>query len=276
MRVLKPTSTALNDHLDRALPLPIKASHALSSNALPQLRLQGISHHFPNLADPSSPIIILKNVNLELSSGQSLALSGPSGCGKSTLLQMIAGTLTPLEGELWWGNDRLDLLNEEERAKWRLRQLGMIFQDFRLFPHLSALENVALPLELLGERPRTAALEAAEVLAQFGLSERENHAPETLSGGEKQRVALARALVTRPTLLVADEPTGNLDQETAAQVEEALLSQVSARKIGLIYVTHDLRFASRADRHFGLNKGQLIERVLDHHRRPSQSTQGER
>ena len=263
MRVISSGLKAINEHHDRALPQPIKKAVGHASKALHTLRLEQITHSFPNLADLNSPLLVLNEINLEVSPGQSLALSGPSGCGKSTLLQIIAGTLSPMSGALWWGETRLDQLTEDERAQWRLRQLGMIFQDFRLFPHLNALENVALPLELLGKSPRTAAHEASELLAQFGLTSRESHAPETLSGGEKQRVALARALVTRPTILIADEPTGNLDQETAARVEETLLSQIHARHVGLIYVTHDLRFASRADRHFGLDKGQLLERKSD-------------
>ena len=264
MRALLGGNKALSQHEERPLPQPIIRETASSARALAQLRLEAVSHHYPNLADLNTPIHILNEVNLEISPGQSYALSGPSGCGKSTLLQIIAGALTPLEGVIWWGNQRLDLLDEDARAQWRLINLGMIFQDFRLFPHLNAVENVALPLELLGESPRVAARQAYDLLESFGLLERASHSPEILSGGEKQRVALARALVTRPALLIADEPTGNLDQETAAQVEDTLLSQVKGRNVGLVYVTHDLHFASRADRHFGLYRGQLLERHADH------------
>ena len=225
------------------------------------LRLHQVSQAFENLANPAEPIRILTDINLNIQVGETLALSGPSGCGKSTLLQIISGNLTPSNGEVWWGDQRLDQFKEADRAAWRLQNIGLIFQDFRLFSHLTALENVALPLELLGYSSRQACDQAIPLLEQVGLKSRSSHKPHILSGGEKQRVALARALVTRPLLLIADEPTGNLDQETAAVVEDLLLSQVSQRQVGLVYVTHDLRFAARADTHWGLHEGQILKRT---------------
>ena len=230
------------------------------AKSVSNLRLVNVSQTYENLADPSKPIHILNEVSLNVKLGYSLALSGPSGCGKSTLLQIIAGNISPSFGEIWWGEQRLDLLNDSERARWRLENLGLIFQDFRLFPHLSALENVALPLELLGETSKVAFEQAQDLLIQLKLAHRSSHRPEMLSGGEKQRVALARALVTKPSLLIADEPTGNLDYETAEQVESLLLAQVALRHVGLVYVTHNLAFANKAQEHWGLHQQQLLRR----------------
>ena len=232
-----------------------------SSHHLAPLRLVGVSKSYQQQTHASLPLDILKEVDLEIYPGQSLALSGPSGCGKSTLLQIIAGNLLPSDGEVWWGHQRLDILSDDERAQWRLRNLGMMFQDFRLFPHLTALENVALPLELLGSSSYDAQTEAQDLLEQLNLAERITHLPSRLSGGEKQRVALARALITKPMLLLADEPTGNLDQVTAAKVETLLLQQVKTRQVGLVYVTHHLQFAAKADQHWGLHEGYLLQRT---------------
>lgn len=230
------------------------------ARVLPMLRLNEIQKRYPNLEDPLKPLEILNEINLVISAGEVIALSGPSGCGKSTLLQIISGNLSATTGEIWWGEERLDQMNEAQRARWRLEQVGMIFQDFRLFPHLTVLENAALPLELLGASPQEALRGVKPLLEELGLGARLHHTPSALSGGEQQRVALARALAHRPTLLLADEPTGNLDQVSARAVEDLLLSLPTLRRVALIYVTHDLRFAARADRHFGVFQGQLMER----------------
>lgn len=226
----------------------------------PQLKVRGVKRAYLNREDPDRPLEILRGIDLNLSAGETLSLSGPSGCGKSTLLQIIAGNVSPSEGELWWGDLRLDSLDDAARAQWRLSNLGLIFQDFKLFEHLSALENVALPLELLGESSREASRAAEPLLEQLGLGARLRHRPSALSGGEQQRVAIARALVHRPTLLLADEPTGNLDSDSAQRVEDLLLSLPHSRQVGLLYVTHDLRFAARADDHFGIHEGALLQR----------------
>ena len=246
--------------LDQSLIKLNKKVFSPVAKAVSNLRLVNVSQSYNNLADPSKPIHILDEINLDIKLGYSLALSGPSGCGKSTLLQIIAGNITPSSGEIWWGDQRLDQLNEAARARWRLQNLGLIFQDFRLFPHLSALENVALPLELLGETSKVAFEKAQDLLKQLKLDHRSSHRPEMLSGGERQRIALARALVTQPSLLIADEPTGNLDYETAEQVESLLLEQVSLRQVGLVYVTHNLTFAAKAQEHWGLHQQQLLRR----------------
>ena len=229
--------------------------------ALPQLELRDVTHSYPNLEDTGRPLEILKSVSLSFSAGDVIALSGPSGSGKSTLLQLIAGHGAPTRGEIWWGDLRLDQLSDDERARWRLEHIGLVFQDFRLFPHLSALENVALPLELLGSSSHEAIEAATPLLKQLGLSERHHHKPRELSGGEQQRVAIARALVHRPTMILADEPTGNLDSVSAGKVEDLLLSLPHLRQVGLLYVTHDLRFAQRASAHYGLHEGDLIQRT---------------
>ena len=228
---------------------------------LPQLELRDVTHSYPNLEDETHPLEILKSISLSLSAGDTIALSGPSGSGKSTLLQLIAGHGVPSRGEIWWGDIRLDQLNEDARAHWRLEHVGLVFQDFRLFPHLTALENVALPLELLGSSSHEATSAAVPLLKQLGLSERHHHKPHALSGGEQQRVAIARALVHRPTILLADEPTGNLDRASATKVEDLLLSLPHLRQVGLLYVTHDLSFAQRADTHYGLHQGELMQRT---------------
>ena len=233
----------------------------VKTSALAMLRIKDVAKSYPNLEDPASPLDILRSITFDISAGEIIALSGPSGCGKSTLLQLIAGNLAPTSGEIWWGDQRLDLFSDTVRDQWRLEQVGLIFQDFRLFHHLSAVENAALPLELLGFSPKEAYDRAYELLDQLGLSRRLHHRPSALSGGEQQRVALARALAHRPTLLLADEPTGNLDPESARHVEDLLLSLPALQRVSLIFVTHDLRFAQRAHTHYGVHQGQLLERT---------------
>ena len=254
-------SSSLSTAVTRSAQAHARSLSISPVQVLPQLELREVSQIYPNLEDPEQPLEILKSVTLSLSAGDMVALSGPSGSGKSTLLQVIAGHLSPAQGEVWWGDLRLDQQSEDERARWRLEHVGLIFQDFRLFPHLSALENAALPLELLGASTRDATAAAIPLLKQLGLNERLHHRPHALSGGEQQRVAIARALVHRPTLILADEPTGNLDSASARKVEDLLLSLPHLRQVGLLYVTHDLSFAQRAETHYGLHEGQLIQRT---------------
>jgi len=202
---------------------------------------------------------VLEGVDLALRAGESAALSGPSGSGKSTLTHLLAGTEAPTAGEVLWRGAPLPAPHLEARALWRLSEVGLIFQDFRLFPHLTALENAALPLELLGEPPRAAEERAGALLGEVGLGERLGHRPSELSGGEQQRVAIARALAHRPALIIADEPTGNLDWRSAARVADLLFALPERHGVALLVVTHDLTLAGRATRHWRVQGGRLVE-----------------
>ena len=202
---------------------------------------------------------VLEGVDLTLREGESAALSGPSGSGKSTLTHLLAGTEEPSSGEVLWRGAPLPAAGREERALWRLSEVGLIFQDFRLFPHLTALENAALPLELLGEAPRAAEERAAALLGEVGLGARAGHLPSELSGGEQQRVAIARALAHRPALIIADEPTGNLDWRSAGRVADLLFELPARHRVALLVVTHDLALAARATRHWRVEGGRLVE-----------------
>lgn len=204
----------------------------------------------------------LEDLTLDVPAGEFLALMGPSGSGKTTLLNLIAGIDQPTSGELWVGDQPISEMNRGQLTRWRARNCGYIFQLYHLVPILSAFENVELPLLLhrdLSRSARRAKVEAA--LDLVGLSDRSDHRPSELSGGQEQRVAIARALVADPALLVADEPTGDLDRESADQVL-ALLKQL-ARDHGktIVMVTHDGRAAEAAVRTLHLEKGQLVENL---------------
>jgi putative ABC transport system ATP-binding protein len=189
--------------------------------------------------------------------GESLAIVGASGSGKSTLLGLLAGLDTPSSGKVWLQGADLFALDEDGRARLRGELAGFVFQSFQLLPALNALENVMLPLELRGARD---ARERAEnSLRQVGLGERTHHLPKQLSGGEQQRVALARAFVTQPRILFADEPTGNLDAATGAQVIELMLELNRAQGTTLILVTHDDKLALRCGRQLRLEAGQVAQ-----------------
>ena len=220
----------------------------------PLLHLHNIQKHY---LVRNEPLSILKEVNLSLEPSQSMALTGPSGSGKSTLIHLIAGTDLPSHGTLLWKNEDLTQLNDAQRSQWRLRELGLIFQDFRLFPHLTALENIALPLELLGHTVKEAHTKAHTLLDDVGLATRSTHHPHQLSGGEKQRVALARALIHQPALILADEPTGNLDYQTAQHVLSLLFDLCKHHQTALFLVTHNPNHAQRTDIHAQLIKGSL-------------------
>ena len=228
--------------------------HSTPSSA-PLLSVRSVSKRFHLPQRP--PLEILEGVSFELSRGQSLSLSGPSGSGKSTLTHLIAGTESLSEGEMLWCGDQLPLAGDEARDAWRLEHVGLVFQDFRLFPHLSALENAALPLELLGLSAREAEERVRPLLSEVGLEGRLTHTPSELSGGEQQRVALARALAHNPSLIIADEPTGNLDWRSAGQVADLLFELPRSRDVALIIVTHDMSLARRADLHFHVTQGRL-------------------
>ncbi len=198
---------------------------------------------------------ILSGVNLEIKAGSSVALVGASGSGKTTLLGLLAGLDEPSSGRISLAGEDLTRLDEEARARLRGRLVGFVFQNFQLLDSLTALENVMLPLELRGDgRPRA---EAEALLVRVGLGHRLGHHPRQLSGGEQQRVALARAFATRPMILFADEPTGNLDQTTGEHVADLLFELNREYGTTLILVTHDPRLAARCDRALEVADGRL-------------------
>lgn len=203
------------------------------------------------------PLLILQDVNFSVHAGESLAILGASGSGKSTLLGLLAGLDVPTHGTVMLDDNNLFALNEDQRARLRGRLAGFVFQSFQLLPALSSLENVMLPLELQA-LPHARQL-AEEALRQVGLSHRLSHLPKHLSGGEQQRVALARAFVTKPKILFADEPTGNLDAATGAQVIELMLELNRTQGTTLILVTHDEALAQRCDRQLRLSAGRVLQ-----------------
>lgn len=201
------------------------------------------SHLSKTVEDSSGPLTILHNISLLVPAGESLSIVGASGSGKSTLLSLLAGLDTPTQGEVWLCGQNLFDLTEDQRAAHRARHVGFVFQSFQLIAHLSALENVMLPLELRGDRE--ARSKATELLNRVGLAQRLGHRPAMLSGGEQQRVALARAFVVRPDILMADEPTGSLDHATGQVIMDLMFELNSENGTTLILVTHDLGIAQR-------------------------------
>jgi len=203
------------------------------------------------------PLVILNEVSFEVEAGESLAIVGTSGSGKSTLLGLLAGLDVPSSGSVSLNGTDLFKLDEDGRARLRGELAGFVFQSFQLLPALNALENVMLPLELAGVKE---ARQRAEIsLQQVGLAARAHHVPKHLSGGEQQRVALARAFVTRPKILFADEPTGNLDAATGAQVIELMLELNRAQGTTLILVTHDENLARRCGKQIRLAAGRVVQ-----------------
>ena len=203
------------------------------------------------------PLTILQDVSFSIAAGEAVAVVGASGSGKSTLLALLAGLDVPSSGAVRIAGEDLLALDEDGRAALRARRMGFVFQSFQLLAAMNALENVMLPLELAGA-PR-AKETASELLARVGLAERLHHYPKQLSGGEQQRVAIARAFVTSPSILLADEPTGNLDAETGATVIQLLFDLNRERGATLLLVTHDELLSARCGRVVRLAKGRIVE-----------------
>ena len=201
-------------------------------------------------------LTILDDVSFAVAAGETVAIVGASGAGKSTLLALLAGLDEPSAGGVWLEGIELSALDEDGRAAARARHVGFVFQSFHLVPSLTAHENVMLPLELAGRADARAAARA--VLQQVGLAPRLGHYPRQLSGGEQQRVAIARAFVTRPSVLFADEPTGNLDTATGGRVIELLFDLNAANGTTLVLVTHDRAIAGRCNRLIELDAGRLV------------------
>src|SRR5580698_1816866 len=197
-------------------------------------------------------------VDLDVATGETLAVMGPSGCGKSTLLHLLGGLDRPSAGELWLSDRRIDRLSERALANMRRREIGFVFQAFHLMDELTARENVELPALLAGRSPRQARKRALDLLDEVGLADRQNHLPGTLSGGQRQRVAIARAMANEPVIVLADEPTGNLDSAATLEVLR-LFNRLHAAGQTLVIVTHDERIAATADRMITMRDGAFVD-----------------
>ena len=209
-----------------------------------------------SLASAAGPIEILRGISLTIMPGETVALLGPSGSGKTSLLMVLAGLERPSAGRVELAGHNLGTLNEDGLARLRRRHVGIVFQSFHLIPTMTATENVAIPLELAGDRGAFAAAEAA--LARVGLAHRLRHYPGQLSGGEQQRVAIARAFAAGPQLLLADEPTGNLDGETGRAVIDCLFTEHARLGTALLLITHDAELAARCGREVNLADGRIV------------------
>ena len=210
--------------------------------------------------DGSGELAILQDLNFNLQRGEKVAILGASGSGKSTLLHILAGLDNPTSGVVNISKYELNSQNENSRAEIRNKYLGFVYQFHHLLPEFSAVENVAMPLFIRGEEFEASLLLAEKCLAKVDLADRLEHRPSELSGGERQRVAIARALITRPKCILADEPTGNLDEENAARVFELFLELNKDTNTSIVLVTHDHRLAERLDKVYYLNHGVLVDR----------------
>jgi putative ABC transport system ATP-binding protein len=222
---------------------------------MPLVEARDVSRVFPM---PAGPVVALRNVSLAVDAGEYVAITGPSGCGKSTLLHLIGCVDTPSSGSLLFDRRDTSQLSEAERGRLRLTRIGFVFQRFFLLPMLSAAENVELPQAEAGVAASERRARTRELLDYVGLADRADHLPSQLSGGEMQRVAIARALANRPALLVADEPTGELDDETGEHVA-ALFDRVHAGGTAVLVVTHNPALAARASRRLAMKSGRLVE-----------------
>lgn len=215
-----------------------------------------VEHVFKAVTDSTGTLEILRDIDFALKAKETAAIVGASGSGKSTLLSIIAGLDTPTSGTVRLDGEDLFAIDEDARAAMRARKVGFVFQSFQLLGNLTALENVMLPLELDGRKDARAL--ATEMLARVGLSQRLNHYPKVLSGGEQQRVALARAFVVKPAVLLADEPTGSLDFATGEKIMELMFDLNREQGTTLVLVTHDRTIAARCDRRITIDAGRVV------------------
>ena len=223
------------------------------------LRVENLSKSYPS-EEKGGKLVILEDINLMLKQGETIAITGKSGCGKSTLLSLLA-LLSPKDGgKIYYEGMDTDQIKDRDRARLRNEKMGFVFQNSMLLEDFSALENVAMPLMIKGEKKKIALEKAQEYLKMVGIEERKNHRPIKLSGGERQRTAIARALITEPSVVFADEPTGSLDEKTSRIIEELLIGSVRKTNRGLILVTHNPVFASKAHKVFVLSNGVLNEK----------------
>ena len=219
---------------------------------IPLLKAKNITKE---VNSPEGVLTIVSDINLAVHQGQAISIVGPSGSGKTSLLAILAGLDLPSKGQVWLADQEITSLDEDTRAQIRGEKVGFVFQSFHLLSRLSAVENVMLPLEIKGDRQ--AKQKALKALTRVGLKKRASHLPNQLSGGEKQRVAIARAFVTRPTILFADEPTGNLDKASTQSVGELLFSINQESDTTLILVTHDPVLACRCELTYQLDEGRI-------------------
>lgn len=224
------------------------------SKVEPVIHAQGLVKRY---AEGAGEVLVLKGIDLRLGAGDTVSIVGTSGSGKSTLLNLLGGLDRPSEGQVVVAGHDLAQLSESQRGTLRNRHMGFIYQFHHLLPEFTAVENVAMPLLIRGMAPAAARRQSCEILAAVGMSHRLQHKPAELSGGERQRVAIARALVTQPMLVLADEPTGNLDEHTAAQVQDLMLKLNQQLGIALLIVTHDTSFARRCQQQLELHDGRL-------------------
>jgi lipoprotein-releasing system ATP-binding protein len=224
-------------------------------SAAPELVVENVVKEYPT---PAEPLRVLSGVSFEIRRGQNLAILGPSGSGKSTLLSILGSLESPTSGSVRLGGQNPSSLGESALAEFRRRHIGFVFQEHHLLPQCTVLENVLVPFLADGAATAENQQRATKLLGRVGLAERLTHRPAELSGGERQRVAIARALVREPTLLLADEPTGNLDRTTAGTISELLLELQAERNAMLIVVTHSATLAAALERRMELDAGRLV------------------
>src|SRR4051812_26968057 len=250
---LSPSTTTVRDVAPSA---PMGHTHTKTNinrmNLMSVLKAESLTK---KVTSPEGMLTIVNDVSLDIAAGESVAIVGTSGAGKSTLLALLAGLDSPTSGRITLAGADLTALDEDGRARLRAERVGFVFQSFHLVPSLTALENVMLPLELAGRRDARSA--AAETLGRVGLEQRTGHYPRQLSGGEQQRVAIARAFVTRPAVLFADEPTGNLDTHTGERIVSLLFDLNAQSQTTLVLVTHDRTVAARCGRILQMESGLL-------------------
>ncbi len=232
------------------------------SSVAPLLKLEKVSKNYV-AAEGAAPVSVLRDLSFEITAGESVAIIGPSGCGKSTLLNIIGTLDHPTSGSVWLDGQDLSRLDEQQLAAIRSRQIGFIFQSHHLLPQCSVLENVLVPTIADKRSSSTGAAERAEkLLKRVGLGERLHHRPGQLSGGERQRVAVVRALINQPKLLLADEPTGALDRNSAQGMAQLLVELNREEQVTLVLVTHALELARQMNRILELRDGQLVSAVV--------------
>jgi putative ABC transport system ATP-binding protein len=235
------------------------ARAASVADKAPLISLRNVTRHYKT---GERPVHALDGVSLEIARNEFVAVSGPSGCGKSTLIHLLAGLEYPTEGEIFVDGLALHSADDKALTQYRRRQVGLVFQFFNLLPTMNVIENVSFPLLLQGVPPQESEKRAAELIEVVGLSDRSNHFTHQLSGGEQQRTAIARALIHRPALLIADEPTGNLDSHSAATVMQLLEKIAAERLTTLIVVTHSDEVARAASRRVEMRDGRVVHDSL--------------